>query len=309
MSNNGFRRCVARSVPLVAAILSAATAVTWSQPAAPALLSPEWYERYRGPYSAPTEPFRIVGNIHYVGALNIASYLIATPEGHILIDTGTTTMHQSIASNIARLGFRTSDVRIILSGHAHFDHIEGHAAMKTLTGARVMAMKGDAESLERGTDTSALGASGWAPLKVDRVLQDGDTVTLGGTTLRAVLSAGHTQGATTWFTVVEDRGRRYTVAFFGANLPNDGVPLLGNPRHKTVVEDTRRTLARLKAEPPPDIQLTGHPQALFAGKLERIKAGETPHPLMNGAGWIAQIENAEAGFEKRLDQERRTGRR
>jgi len=296
-------------VPLLAAILMATTAGAWSQQTAPAMLSPEWYQQFRGPYSAPVEPFRIVGNIHYVGAANIASYLITTPEGHILIDTGTTTMHQGIVSSIGKLGFKPSDIKIMLSGHAHFDHVEGHAAMQALTGARVMAMKGDAEALERGTDNSALGASGWAPVKVDRVLQDGDTVTLGGTTLRAVLSAGHTQGATTWFTVVEDRGRRYTVAFFGANLPNDGVALLGNPRHKTVVEDTRRTLARLKAEPPPDIQLTGHPQALFAGKVERIRAGETPNPLMNAAAWTAQIANAQASFEKRIDQERRSGGR
>ena len=292
-----------RAAVLAAALVATAAARLTPQ-TTPALFSPEWYERYRGPYSAPMEPFRIVGNIHYVGALNIASYLITTPEGHILIDTGTTTMHQGIASSIVRLGFKPSDVKIILSGHAHFDHIEGHAAMKALTGARVMAMKGDAEALETGTDTSALGAAGWAPVRIDRVLQDGDTVTLGGATLRAVLSAGHTQGATTWFTVVEDRGRRYTVAFFGANLPNDGVPLLGNPRHPTVVEDTRRTLGRLRMEPAPDIQLTGHPQALFAGKLERIKAGETPHPLMDRAGWSAQIENAEANFEKRVNQER-----
>ena len=296
-------------VLVLAATVMATTAAAWSQQTAPALLSAEWYQQYRGPYSAPVEPFRIVGNIHYVGAVNIASYLITTPEGHILIDTGTTTMHQGIVSSIAKLGFKPSDIKIMLSGHAHFDHIEGHAAMKALTAARVMAMKGDAEALARGTDTSALGAGGWAPVKVDRVLRDGDTVTLGGTTLRAVLSAGHTQGATTWFTIVEERGRRYTVAFFGGNLPNDGVPLLHNPRHKTVVQDTRRTLARLKAEPPPDIHLTGHPQGLFAEKLERIKAGETPHPLMNAAGWSAQLANSEASFEKRVDQERRAGGR
>jgi metallo-beta-lactamase class B len=296
-------------LPAIAAIVAITAAAPWAAQTAPAMFSPEWYQQYRGTYSAPTEPFRIVGNIHYVGAVNIASYLIATPEGHILIDTGTTTMHQGIVSSIEKLGFRPSDIKIILSGHAHFDHVEGHAAMKALTGARVMAMTGDAEALERGTDTSALGASGWTPVAVDRVLQDGDTVTLGGTTLRGVLSAGHTQGATTWFTVAEDRGRRYTVAFFGANLPNEGVPLLGNPRHKTVVEDTRRTLARLKTEAPPDIQLTGHPQALFAGKVDRIKAGETPHPLLNPAGWTTQIANAEVAFERRVERERRATER
>jgi metallo-beta-lactamase class B len=295
-------------VSVLAAALMATTAAAWPQPRSAALFSPEWYQQFRGPYSAPMEPFRIVGNIHYVGAVNIASYLIVTPEGHILIDTGTTTMHQGIVSSVAKLGFKPSDIKIMLSGHAHFDHIEGHAAMKAVTGAQVMAMKGDAEALERGTDTSALGAVGWAPVKIDRVLQDGDTVTLGSTTLRAVLSAGHTQGATTWFTSVDDRGRRYTVAFFGANLPNDGVPL-DNPRHKTVIEDMRRTLARLKAEPPPDIQLNAHPQALFAGKVDRIKAGETPHPLMNAAGWTAQIATSAARFEERVDQERRAAGR
>jgi metallo-beta-lactamase class B len=296
-------------VPVLAVTLIATAAAAFPQPRSAALFSPEWYQQFRGPYSAPMEPFRIVGNIHYVGAVNIASYLIATPDGHILIDTGTTTMHQGIVSSVVKLGFKPSDIRIMLSGHAHFDHIEGHAAMKAVTGARVMAMKGDAEALERGADNSALGAVGWTPVKVERVLQDGDTVTLGGTTLRAVLSAGHTQGATTWFTSVEQGGRRYTVAFFGANLPNDGVPLLDNPRHKTVIDDTRRTLARLKAEPPPDIHLNAHPQTLFAGKVERIKAGNTPHPLMDAAGWTAQIASAATRFEERVDQERRAAGR
>ena len=106
----------------------------------PAQFSDAWYQQFRGPYSAPAEPFRIVGNIHYVGAANIASYLITTPQGHILIDTGMTEMHDVIRNNIARLGFKTSDIKIMLSSHAHFDHVAGHAAMKKLSGAQVMAM-------------------------------------------------------------------------------------------------------------------------------------------------------------------------
>src|SRR2546427_9794816 len=101
-------------VPALAAILMATTAGVWSQQTAPAMLSPEWYQQYRGACSAPVEPFRIVGNIHYVGAVNIASYLITPPDGHILIDTGETTMHQSIVSSISKLGVKPSDMRHIL---------------------------------------------------------------------------------------------------------------------------------------------------------------------------------------------------
>jgi metallo-beta-lactamase class B len=117
----------------------------------PATFSRDWYLQFSGPYSAPVEPFRIRGNIHYVGGANIASYLITTPQGHILLDTRVNEMHDGIRDGVVKLGFKASDIRIMLSSHAHFDHIEGHAAMKRLTGAQVIAMKGDAEALESGT--------------------------------------------------------------------------------------------------------------------------------------------------------------
>jgi len=94
------------------------------------------------------------------------------------------------------------------------------------------------------------------------------------------------------------------VAILGGTTPNGGVPLLNNPRHAAVIADTQRTLARLKAEPPPDIYLVGHPQAMFAGKVDRIKAGEMPHPLLNRQAWITQIDEAASGFEKRVADER-----
>jgi hypothetical protein len=105
-------------------------------------------------------------------------------------------------------------------------------------------------------------------------------------------------------TTVEDRGQKYVVAFLGGTTPNGGVPLLNNPRHKTVIEDTERMFQRLKAEKPPDIYLVGHPQALFAGKVERIKAGATPHPLLGADAWTKQIADAEAAFRKRVAEER-----
>jgi len=291
-------------------LILAATLASAQQPGAPAQFSREWYRQFSGPYSQPVEPFRIVANIHYVGAANIASYLITTPQGHILIDTGMTEMHDVIKNNVATLGFRIADVRIMLSSHAHFDHIEGHAAMQRLTGARVMAMEGDAQALESGKDTSALGANGWEPVRVNRVLRNGDTVSLGGTTLRAIHAAGHTQGATTWMTNVEDQGRRVAVAFLGGTTPNNGVSLFGNPRHRTVVEDTRRTFQRLKAEKQPDIVLVGHPQAMFKGKVDLLRSGAMPHPLLNGAEvWTKALTAGEATFEKRVAAERaKTGR-
>jgi metallo-beta-lactamase class B len=292
-------------VPAFVAALAMASAVASAQQRAqPVQFSQEWYQQFRGPYSQAVEPFRIVGNIHYVGGANIASYLITTSQGHILIDTGMMTMHNVIKNSVAKLGFKTSDIKIMLSSHAHFDHIEGHAAMKKLTGAQVMAMVGDAEALESGKDNSALGAMGWEPVKVDRVLKDGDTVSLGGTTLRAVRLSGHTQGATTWVMTVEDKGKQYTVVILGGITPNEGVPLFDNPRHKTVVEDTQRTLKTLKSQKVPDIYLVGHPQAMFAGKVDRIKAGEMPHPLLNSEAWTRQIADADANFQKRVAAER-----
>src|SRR5262245_23325447 len=221
-----------RMTALIAALLIATAGDVAAQPG-PAQFSEAWYQQFRGPYSAPVEPFRIVGNIYYVGGANIASYLITTPQGHILIDTGMKEMHEVIKTSVAKLGFKTSDIKIMLSSHAHFDHVEGHAAMQKLTGAQVMAMVGDAEALSSGKDNSALGAVGWEPVTVHRVLKNGDTVSLGGTTMRALLCAGHTQGATTWFTTVEDKGRQYRVAFLGGTTPNAGIPLIGNPRHPT----------------------------------------------------------------------------
>jgi metallo-beta-lactamase class B len=266
-------------------------------------LSPEQRAQFHGPYSEPVEPFRIVGNVHYVGARNIASYLITTPQGHIMIDTGTNEMHPVIRANVEKLGFKMQDIEILLSGHAHFDHVQGHAAMKKATGARVMAIGEDAAALASGTDKSPLGDEGWDPVQVDRVLKDGDTVTLGGTTLRAVWAPGHTPGCTTWTTTVQENGKPYSVAFSACGVPNGGVKLIGNPKFPNLVDETLRSLRRQK-ELRPDIYLTMHPQALFAGKVERIKAGETPHPLMNPEGWTKMLADNEANFLKRVQDER-----
>jgi metallo-beta-lactamase class B len=273
-------------------------------PAQTSPLTAEQRAQFHGPYSQPEEPFRLIGNIYYVGAKNIASYLVTTPQGNILIDTGTTEMTPVITANIEKLGFKVRDIKIMLSSHAHFDHIGGHAAMKKLTGARVMAIRQDAEALEAGKDLSPLGDEGWTPVKVDRVLKDGDTVTLGGTTLRAVWAPGHTPGCTVWTTSVPDGGRSYSVAIFGCGGPNGGVKLVGNQRFPTLVDDTMATFRKLKMLKP-DIYVSGHPQMLFAGKIDRMKAGERPHPLLDpqSQAWAKMLDEAEANFTKRVQAE------
>src|SRR3989454_10720859 len=266
-------------------------------------LSPEQRATFHGQMSQPVEPFRIVGNIYYVGARNIASYLITTPEGHIMIDTGTKEMHDVVRANVAKLGFKLQEIKILLSGHAHFDHVQGHAAMKKATGAKVMAIGEDARALSAGADLSPLGDEGWEPVKVDRVLKDGDTVTLGGTTLRAVWTPGHTPGCTTWTTRGEEKGRPYSVVFQACAGPNAGVKLIGNSKFPTLVEDTLRSF-RVQKTLKPDIYLPMHPESYFAGKVERIKTGETPHPLLDPDGYAKLIADTEMNFQKRVQEER-----
>lgn len=208
---------------------------------------------------AAVEPFRVIGNIYFVGG-EYGSYLITTPDGHILHDTGSADMHDRIVSNVETLGFDIADIRFMISSHAHWDHVEGHAAMKRATGAQVVALGGDAVALETGQDNSAIGARNFEPVPVDRVIEDGDTVTLGGVTLRALWTGGHTQGATMWMTTVQEGGNTYTIAFRGGEVPNAGAPLVDNPRHPTVVADTQRTLERLRTMEPPDVFLHNHHQ-------------------------------------------------
>ena len=220
-----------------------------------------------GEWSAPVAPRRLIGNVYYVGARHIASYLITTPAGHILLDTGTREMIPIVRASIAKLGFQLRDIRILISGHAHYDHVQGHAAMKAATNAQVMALGDDAQALESGRDLSPLGSEGWDAVKVDRVLRDGETVTLGGTTLRANWAPGHTPGCTVWSMRVEDQHKPHTVAFMACLGPNSEVQLVGNSRFPHLLEDTRSGLRRLR-ELHPDIVLLMHPDGAPQARVD-----------------------------------------
>src|SRR5471030_1064804 len=169
----------------------------------------------------PFETLRIVGNVYYVGTRGLSSFLIVTPGGGIIIDSGEAESVPFIRASVEKLGFRLSDIKILLTGHAHFDHVGGHADLKRLTGAQVMVMDADRQALESGVDRSALGGPGWKPVAIDRVLKDGDAVTLGGVTLTAHLTPGHTQGCTTWTMDAAQDGKKYHVAFTGSVTINE----------------------------------------------------------------------------------------
>jgi metallo-beta-lactamase class B len=199
----------------------------------------------------PPEGFRIIGNIYWVGG-EYGSYLITTPQGHILHDTGTSEMHDVIVSNVKKLGFDVKDIKMLISSHAHFDHVQGHAAMKKLTGAQVIALGGDAAALEAGQDNSAGGFSGMVAVHVDRVIKDGETISLGGVTLRALGCRAHAGG----HRVDDHRLGRWKELCGRIPRRRDsqrGVQLIGNPRHPKVIEDTKMTLQRMKALQPPDL--------------------------------------------------------
>src|SRR5262245_22548468 len=194
----------------------------------------------------PFEPVRIAGNIYYVGTRGLSSFLIVTPAGHVVIDSGEAESVPFIRANVEKLGFRMSDVRLLLAGHAHFDHVGGHADMRRLTGAQVVATETDRDALESGVDRSALGGPGWKPVHVDRVVKDGETVALGGMTLTAHLTPGHTQGCTTWTTDTAENGRKYQVAFVCSVTINDGVHLVGNTRVPRIADHYAQTFRVLR---------------------------------------------------------------
>jgi len=251
--------------------------------------------------SDAAEPFRVIGNIYFVGG-QYGSYLITTPDGHILHDTGSAEMHPLILSNVEKLGFDLQDIRIMISSHAHWDHVEGHAAMKRVTGAQVVALGGDAVALESGQDNSAIGARNFEPVPVDRVIEDGDTVTLGGVTLRALWTGGHTQGATMWTTTVQDGGNSYSIAFRGGEIPNAGAPLVNNPRHATVVADTQRTLQRLKELEPPDLFLHNHPQDPPQELDPALPVDPRCVTCFDAEGFRVFVAGVEARFEAMLQE-------
>jgi metallo-beta-lactamase class B len=257
----------------------------------------------------PFPPLRIIGNIYYVGASDTASYLITTPEGHILINSGFEATVPLIRDSVRKLGFRFEEIKILLASHAHIDHAGGHAVVKKQTGARIVMSEQDAALLARGGRGDFLPASeevvGYEPARADRIVRDGDTVTLGGVTLTAHLTPGHTKGCTTWTMKVDDDGRPRDVVFLGGTTILPGVRLVDTPDYPGMTEDYERTYRVLKGLPC-DVFLAPHGfQFGLAQKAGGLSAGATPNPFIDPEGYRMFVTRGEEAFRRRLDRERR----
>lgn len=261
--------------------------------------SPAWTE--------PFPPFRIAANLYYVGSKGLASYLIATPQGHILINSDLEASVPLIDASITQLGFKFSDVKILLISHAHWDHDAGSAKVKELTGASYMVMDGDVPVVESGgradfqygSDSRTL----YPPVRVDRVLHDGDTVTLGDVVLVAHLTPGHTKGCTTWTLTVHDGGRTYNAVIIGSPNVNPGYKLVDNAKYPTIADDYERTFRVLKSLPC-DLFLGAHGSYFgMEAKYARMLAG-TANAFVDPQGCAAFVRQKEQEFRSELAKQR-----
>src|SRR5688572_26951106 len=245
--------------------------------------------------SEPQAPFKIMGNVYYVGANNIASILVATPAGHILLDTGTHKMAAVVFPNIVKLGFKVADIKVMLISHAHYDHMETMETMRRITGATVAALAAEVPALVSGHDLGSNETWGHEPVQVGRVLQSGEDINLGGSTVKVIWTPGHTLGAAAYFITTQEDGKTYQIVYGGP--PG---PITGNPRYDTRPEDAFDSYKALRAMNP-DILISGHPQNLFKGKLDALLANTQPSPLALAPGqWTKMVDNSEANFRKRL---------
>jgi len=260
-------------------------------------------EPRRGQYSI--KPFRVIGNVYSVGLSNNTSYLITTPQGHFLIDPTLEQAVPDIRKNIEQLGFNVKDIKIILPTHAHSDHVGGLAEFKELTGAKVMIMAADAETVaDGGKGETRDGKPQWKPVAVDHPLHDGEKVDLGGVTMVAHLTAGHTKGCTSWSTVAEENGRKYNVVFV-CSIRMTGVPLIGNTKYPNVADDHANGLKTLKSLPV-DVWLVSH--SYMFGMDEKIKRmGSGPNPFIDPDGYRAYLAENEKALQDQLQQERAGG--
>jgi metallo-beta-lactamase class B len=254
-------------------------------------------------WTRPFPPFHIAGNLYYVGSEDLAAYLIATPKGLILINSNLESSVPQIRESIEKLGFKFGDVKILLISHGHFDHCAGSAAILKQTGAKYYVMDADVSVVESGGKTdfeySTRKDFHFPPTHVDRVLHDGDTVSLGGAALTAHLTPGHTKGTTTWTMDEVQGGRTLHVVIVGSPNVNEGYKLVGNKQYPQIADDYKRGFQVLKSLPC-DIFLGAHGGYFgLAEKYPRWKNGEKD-AFIDPAGYKAWIANRERAFEAAL---------
>lgn len=236
-------------------------------------------------------PHKVVGNIYYVGTRTLSAFLITTPQGHILINSTYERNVRTIEKSVTQLGFTFSDIKILLATHAHGDHQEGDALVKALTGAQVMAMAEDVPALQ-------LIRPGGKEHPIDRTLHDGESVTIGGSTLVAHLTAGHTRGCTTWTMDAREGGRSYQVVFAcSVRAPNVVAP--------AIEAEFNRTFKVVRSLPC-DVPLGDHPaQYNMHAKYARLKGGG-PNPFVDAANCTVEADIQEAMYRATLDEQRKS---
>lgn len=261
--------------------------------------NPEWTE--------PFQPFRIAGNLYYVGSKGLASFLITTPEGNILINSDLEANVPMISASVEKLGFHFKDTRILLISHAHWDHDAGSALIKQITGAKYMVMEADVSVVESGGKTDFqygnTPGNSYPPVKVDRILHDGDHVELGGAVLVAHLTPGHTKGCTTWTMQVADLGKTYNVVIVGSPNVNPGYKLVHNAAYPQIAQDYERMWRVLKSLPC-DIFLGAHGGYFgLEGKYALLK-NDGSNPFVDPEGYKKFIAEKEREFRDELARQK-----
>jgi metallo-beta-lactamase class B len=251
-------------------------------------------------WNKPTEPFKMIGNVYYVGTDGLASYLITSPQGHILVDAVMPESTSQIKASIEKLGFKITDIKYVLNTHAHIDHTGGLAELKQASGGQMVAGEADKPLLEGGyypgaEDNEALK---FPPVKVDRTVREGDKVTVGDVTLIARETPGHSPGCTSWeFSVKDGDATRSALIFCSGTVALNR--LVGSPTYSGIVADYKKTFARAK-DMKVDVLLAPHPE-MYKMQDKRAKLTEGgPNPFVNPGEFNAYAESLEKLFEEAL---------
>jgi metallo-beta-lactamase class B len=258
-------------------------------------------------WNKPIPPFRIAGNLYYVGAIEITSYLITTPQGHFLLDGGFVETAPQIEHNIVQLGFKLSDVKYLLNSHAHYDHAGGLAELKKVTGAKFVASEGDAGLLRKGGhgDFRFGDTLLFPPIEPDKIILDGELLQLGDQVMTAHLTPGHTRGNTTWTTKIREGGRTYDVVFIGSQSSLD-YKFVGQESYPGIATDFVKSFAVLKTLPC-DIFLASHGWFFhFVDKHERLMRGDA-NAFVDPDGYNRYLSESEKDFRQKVDRQSQQG--
>jgi metallo-beta-lactamase class B len=253
-------------------------------------------------FLAPFPAHRVIGNVYFVGSKGLGIYLVTNPHGHILINAGLEESVPMIQQSVEKLGFRFSDIKILLISHAHYDHDAGEARIKELTGAKYMVMDADVPVVESGGKADFFYARTpgmlYPAATVDRVLHDGDTVSLGDSVLTARLTPGHTKGCTTWTMKVHDGGKSYDGVIVGSSNVNEGYKLVNNSAYPQIASDYEKTFAVLRSLHC-DVFLGAH-GSYYDMESKYARKGAGANPFVDPNGYRDYVKDREEAFRVEL---------